>query len=80
MFATPTGANFSRCRQFRYTLWRRWDKTLPPVMMIGLNPSTADAHRNDPTIRRCIGFAKRWGHGGLVMTNLFAFRATYPPT
>lgn len=78
MFDTPTGANFSRCRRFRYTLWRRWDETLPPVMMIGLNPSTADANRNDPTIRRCIGFAKSWGHGGLVMTNLFAFRATYP--
>jgi hypothetical protein len=78
MFGSSSGANFSRCRQFRYTLWRRWDDSRPLVMMIGLNPSTADARRNDPTIRRCIGFAESWGHGGLIMTNLFAFRATYP--
>ncbi|HMA98577.1 MAG TPA: DUF1643 domain-containing protein, partial [Wenzhouxiangella sp.] len=51
-----SGANFSRCRRFRYTLWRRWDDDGPMVMIIGLNPSTADAHRNDPTIRRCIRF------------------------
>jgi hypothetical protein len=78
MFEASSGANFSRCRRFRYTLWRRWDDSRPMVMMIGLNPSTADARRNDPTIRRCIGFAESWGQGGLIMTNLFAFRATYP--
>ena len=47
-------------------------------MFIGLNPSTADETEDDPTIRRCIRFAKDWGFGGLCMTNLFAFRATDP--
>lgn len=47
-------------------------------MFVGLNPSTADATLDDPTIRRCIGFAKAWGYAGLMMTNLFAWRATEP--
>jgi len=47
-------------------------------MFIGLNPSTADEKTDDPTIRRCIGFASDWGYGGLCMTNLFALRATDP--
>ena len=47
-------------------------------MFIGLNPSTADETEDDPTIRRCIGFAKDWGFGGLCMVNLFAYRATDP--
>jgi len=73
-----SGAHFSRCRKFRYALWREWDATRPVVMMIGLNPSTADATRNDPTIRRCMGFARDWGYGAVWVTNLFAYRATYP--
>ena len=73
-----TGAHFSRCRTWRYALWRQWDTARPFVMLIGLNPSTADANRNDPTIRRCIGFARDWGFGGVWVLNLFAFRATYP--
>ena len=48
------------------------------VAFIGLNPSTADEHRNDPTITRCINFAKAWGYDGMAMLNLFAFRATDP--
>jgi len=73
-----SGANFSRCRRYRYTLWRRWSDEGPQVMIIGLNPSTADAKSDDPTIRRCIRFAHDWGGGGLVVVNLFAYRATYP--
>jgi len=47
-------------------------------MFVGLNPSTADANKDDPTIRRCRQFAKDWGFGGMYMVNLFAFRATAP--
>lgn len=79
---------FSPCRNYRYSLWRRWnDDNLAPftgsrmlqyLMVIGLNPSTADETKNDPTIRRCIDFAARWGYGSLCMTNLFAWRDTRP--
>ena len=73
-----SGAIFSSCRKYRYALWRNWDETKPCVMIIGLNPSTADEKENDPTIVRCINFAKSWGYGGVCMANLFAFRATLP--
>ena len=72
------GANFSPCKKYRYSLWRTWDQGKGHVMWIGLNPSTADETQNDPTVRRCIGFAQRWGYGGIYMMNLFAFRATDP--
>ncbi len=72
------GAIFSPCRTWRYVLWRVWDDTLPKVAFIGLNPSTADETQDDPTIRRCIGYARAWGYGGIRMLNLFAFRATDP--
>lgn len=65
-------------RTWRYQLRRVWDPLSPPVAFVGLNPSTADERHDDPTVRRCIGFAKRWGYGGLIMTNAFAFRATAP--
>lgn len=71
-------ARFSRCRRYRYALWREWDDALPAVMFLALNPSTADHRRDDPTIRRCIGFARDWGFGRLCVANLFAFRATRP--
>lgn len=73
-----TGAEFSACRIWRYQLWRRWDEALPMMNVIGLNPSTADETKDDPTIRRCIGFARDWGFGSLYMTNLFAYSATLP--
>ena len=70
---------FSPNRQYRYTLWREWDMMNPGyAMFIGLNPSTADEVQDDPTIRRCINFAKRWNLGALCMTNIFGFRATNP--
>ena len=72
------GAEFSPCRTWRYALWRLWDDRLPKVAFVGLNPSTADETANDPTIRRCIDFAKRWEYGGLYMLNIFAYRATDP--
>lgn len=71
------GAIFSDCRTYRYVLWRKWDSR-PCVMWIGLNPSTADETTDDATIRRCVGFSRRWGFGGIYMLNLYAFRATYP--
>ena len=71
-------ANFSRCRQYRYALWRQWGASADFVLIVGLNPSTADHRRDDPTIRRCIGFARDWGYSGLCVANLFAYRATYP--
>jgi hypothetical protein len=62
----------------RYTLRRSWIGNGGVVNFIMLNPSTADEIHDDATIRRCVGFAKRWGYCGLVVTNLFAFRATNP--
>mgnify|MGYP001397548464 CR=1 FL=1 len=75
---TPTGAIFSPCQRYRYALWRRWEAEPSYVLFVGLNPSTADAERDDPTIRRCIGFARAWGYGGVLVGNLFAYRATLP--
>lgn len=71
-------AVFSDCRTYRYTLTRMWDEKMPSLMVIGLNPSTADESALDPTLRRVRAFAKREGYGGFIMTNLFAFRATRP--
>lgn len=73
-----TGADFSECKKFRYNLWRIWDESKPKVAFIGLNPSTANDKENDPTIRRVIGFAKKWGYGGVHMINLFPFVTPYP--
>ena len=71
-------AKLSDCRKYRYALWRIWDSEKPYALFIGLNPSTADETKDDPTICKCINYAKDWGYGGLCMANLFAFRATYP--
>jgi hypothetical protein len=72
------GATFDSTGDYRYALWREWDWNLPRVGFVMLNPSRADAEINDPTIRRCIGFARSWGFGGLEVVNLFAYRTTTP--
>lgn len=70
-------AVFSACGRYRYSLTREWGSG-GRVAYVLLNCSTATAELDDPTIRRCIGFAKSWGFGSLEITNLFAFRATDP--
>ena len=72
------GAAFSECGNYRYALWRRWDAERPTVTFVMLNPSTADAWIDDQTIKLCVGFAKSWRFGGLMVGNLFAWRATKP--
>lgn len=74
-------ATISPCGRYRYTLHRKISTPLRwirPVMFIMLNPSTADASKDDPTIRRCISFAERWGCTSLTVVNLFALRSTDP--
>jgi hypothetical protein len=74
---SENGAVLSPCRTWRYRLWRKWREE-SQVNFLMLNPSTADESADDPTIRRCLGYARRWGYGGIVVTNLFALRATDP--
>jgi hypothetical protein len=76
-------ATFSADEKYRYELRRYWDDGVhkprrPSAVFIGLNPSTATELEDDPTIRRCIRFAKDWGCGGMCMLNLFALRSTDP--
>lgn len=72
------GATFSQCGKYRYRVWRRWKPSGSAALFIGLNPSTADESRDDPTLRRCRKFAQSWGYGGFTIVNLFAYRATDP--
>ena len=74
-------AEISPCGLYRYTLTRKIDspfRWVRPALFIMLNPSTADANQDDPTIRRCLSFAKREGCTHLTVVNLFALRATNP--
>lgn len=71
-------ADISVCGIYRYRLTRTWEETLPVLFWIMLNPSTADADVDDPTVRRCVGFARSFGCGGIDVRNLFAYRATDP--
>lgn len=73
-----TEASFSPDRVFRNWLLRVWDEALPLYAVIGCNPSIADEDKNDPTIRKVIGFGERLGFGGALMLNAGAFCATDP--
>ena len=71
-------AEFSSCGSYRYSLSRIWDESLSAVLFIMLNPSSADGTKDDPSIRRCISYAKDWGFGSLFVGNLFALKSTKP--
>lgn len=71
-------AVYSPCRTWRYQLRRTWDPVRPAAMFVGLNPSTADEIEDDRTVARCMTYARAWGYGGLIMTNLFGLPATQP--
>jgi hypothetical protein len=76
--AGASGARFSACRRWRYLLWRGWDERKPWANFLMLNPSTADEFQLDPSCTRARNYAERWGFGGVVITNIFAWRATDP--
>lgn len=80
LFDAPVtkSAVISECGAYRYSLTRIWDRPRGLMVFAMLNPSTADAEMDDPTIRRCVGFAKREGLGGIAVINLYAGRATKP--
>ncbi len=77
LFTDGGAAELSDDGMYRYSLRRTWGPGIHAVFVM-LNPSTADATQDDPTIRRCIGFAKREHCGGLLVVNLYAYRATKP--
>ena len=70
--ATTLAAAFSPCGRYRWWLERLWQPAAPRLLFIGLNPSRADGQRDDPTLRRLVGFAQHWGFGSLEVLNLFA--------
>lgn len=77
-FDARSGAALSPCRRYRYWLTRTWATDRPELCWVLLNSSRADASDDDPTVRRMTGFSKRWGFGGIIVVNLFAYRTPYP--
>ncbi|MEB3200397.1 MAG: DUF1643 domain-containing protein [Synechococcaceae cyanobacterium] len=75
---SSSSARFSACGAYRWWLLRQWAPGRPRLLFIGLNPSSADARREDPTLRRLVGFADRWGFGSLEVVNLFSAVAVAP--
>lgn len=78
LFGTTSGACFSPCGKYRYALWRIWEEALPKALCIGLNPSTADGLKDDPTIRLLKKLLQRLGYGGFYMVNLYAWISPSP--
>lgn len=78
MSEVHTSALLSPDRRYRYYLHRVWDSYEARMVWIMLNPSTADEHANDATIRVCMGRASLMGYGGIAVVNLFALRSTDP--
>lgn len=78
LFPSTKTATLDRRRVYRYQLWRRWSDApqFRYVNFVLLNPSTADESTDDPTVRKCVKFARTWGFDGLCITNLFAYRST----
>lgn len=72
------GAEFSACKTYRFRLWRIWDASRPPLVMVMLNPSKADVDFNDPTVERCTRRAMALKCGGIVVANIFALVSTDP--
>ncbi len=72
------GADFSPCGKYRYKLWRIWNEELPIAMCIGLNPSTANSAKNDPTINILKRMLTKLGYGGFYMMNLYSYISTKP--
>ncbi len=77
MISQFSGAVMDASRKYRFLLWRFWNDS-PRVLFVGLNPSTANELQNDPTIRRCLGFAEKWGYGGMYFCNLYSYVSTDP--
>lgn len=77
-FETRKQAYVSDDGVYRYSLSRWWCNELPLDLWVMLNPSTADAEVDDPTIRRCMAFSRGWGHGGIAVVNLYAYRTPSP--
>ena len=78
LLGTGGGAVMDVSGEYRYRLWRSWDSERPLMLMVMLNPSTADHEADDNTVRRCLAFARREGCGSLEVVNLFALRSSEP--